>query len=343
MPVFTAFGWAGEETALEFALTQLELFAKQLRAGLSMEAKGIFLHDGIDKLDNTVYLASAATPADSLQLIFEARPMALKMTLALENRESLKKGLKSAEADAIRWHRALVDLAPDYSLRVQQMEYNPDTKEATHYSDEFKDGVAALTPEKTAELLQRMAYLNNEDKWLSPIYLSRSFPSEFVAAMASGVVDAMAAEIDRLLPIAKLLVGPVRKARKSTSKAKAKAAKKDIGAEIDAIASERFSYKASLKPLHLRKGFVNLTAAHWPFFAINSRTTTRPVTIYYAEGIDKEGSVWRLVQNGVARVVLGTESSNWLSANCAEGDNIEVIATKAPDNSIDIQLKLSES
>jgi len=39
MPVFTAFGWAGEETAIKFALEQLELFIQQLHAGLSKGAR----------------------------------------------------------------------------------------------------------------------------------------------------------------------------------------------------------------------------------------------------------------------------------------------------------------
>lgn len=34
MPVFTAFGWAGEETAIKFAFTQLEAFIGALHVNL---------------------------------------------------------------------------------------------------------------------------------------------------------------------------------------------------------------------------------------------------------------------------------------------------------------------
>ena len=34
MPVFMAFGWAGEEAALKYALSQLELFATEVQRGL---------------------------------------------------------------------------------------------------------------------------------------------------------------------------------------------------------------------------------------------------------------------------------------------------------------------
>ena len=42
MPVFTAFGWAGEETAIKFALSQLEAFVSELHANLSREVKEKF-------------------------------------------------------------------------------------------------------------------------------------------------------------------------------------------------------------------------------------------------------------------------------------------------------------
>ena len=40
MPVFTAFGWAGEENAINYALDQLEQFVHLLHNNLSRQAKG---------------------------------------------------------------------------------------------------------------------------------------------------------------------------------------------------------------------------------------------------------------------------------------------------------------
>ena len=40
MPVFTAFGWAGQETAINYALDQLEQFIHLLHNNLSRQAKG---------------------------------------------------------------------------------------------------------------------------------------------------------------------------------------------------------------------------------------------------------------------------------------------------------------
>ena len=39
MPVFSAFGWAGEENALKFALSQLQLFIETLYARLPADAR----------------------------------------------------------------------------------------------------------------------------------------------------------------------------------------------------------------------------------------------------------------------------------------------------------------
>ena len=48
MPVFTAFGWAGEETAIQFALEQLETFIQQLHAALSPDARGVLPYAGLN-------------------------------------------------------------------------------------------------------------------------------------------------------------------------------------------------------------------------------------------------------------------------------------------------------
>ena len=39
MPVFSAFGWAGEENALKYALSQLQLFIESLYLRLPADAR----------------------------------------------------------------------------------------------------------------------------------------------------------------------------------------------------------------------------------------------------------------------------------------------------------------
>jgi hypothetical protein len=344
MPVFTAFGWAGEETALTFALSQLEEFALELNQSLSPEAKGLMPHHGLDKISKTAYIAANSEPETGLHITFEARPMALKMTLILNDRIALQKALKSAEDNAIQWHRALIELEEEWQLRIQQMEYSPEDQTATNYKEVFKDSVNTLTPDVTREILARAAYLNGEEKWAAPIYVTRRTPAEFVAAMGRDVPRIIAAQIEQLLPLMRLLSGPGRRTR-AKSRARTRAAKTKLVTTAaqeayDDDLLERFSYDAELKPLHIRKGFINLTPAHWPFFAINSRTETRPVTVYYGDGIDKKSSVWRLVPNDLARLMLGRGAHDWIADHCDPDDKVQVLATKAPDDSIDIQLRL---
>lgn len=342
MPVFSAFGWA-EEAALEYALTQLEQFAQELNRAMSMEARGLLPQHGVDKQSRTAYLSAGERPEDGLHIVFEARPMALKTTVILTDREALQKALRTVETTAIQWHRALIELDPEWHLRIQQMEYEPETDVATHYKDVFKNPVNTLTPETTSEVLARAAYLNSEEKWLAPIYITRRTASEFIAAMGRSVVDVMVQEIELLLPVLRLLGSPVRRVR-TRSKSRRPAARVGPAVQAPVVAEgdqvEQFTYVAEMKPLHIRKGFINLTPEHWPFFAVNSRTETRDVTVYFGDGIDKRSAVWRLVPNDMARLVLGREAHDWIEENCSADDQIEITATKAPDDSIDIQIRL---
>ncbi len=49
MPVFSAFGWAGEETALKYALAQLQQFIDALYLRLSPEIRNDFSTRGLSQ------------------------------------------------------------------------------------------------------------------------------------------------------------------------------------------------------------------------------------------------------------------------------------------------------
>ena len=102
---------------------------------------------------------------------------------------------------------------------------------------------------------------------------------------------------------------------------------------------DTFTYLAELKPLHIRRGFVNLTAGHWPFFALNARAQTRDVTIVFGGRQDKHSSVWRLQPDDQARLVLGPQVHDWIEENFASSDQIQVTARKLDNNEIRITLE----
>ena len=97
-----------------------------------------------------------------------------------------------------------------------------------------------------------------------------------------------------------------------------------------------------MKPLHIRRGFVNITAEHWPFFAINARTESRPVEVISESMRDKDSSVWRLQPDNVARLVLSPRAQRWLEQNFAPGDIIMITATKINDQDVQIVLDMAE-
>jgi hypothetical protein len=99
---------------------------------------------------------------------------------------------------------------------------------------------------------------------------------------------------------------------------------------------------SELKPLHIRRGFVNLTPNHWPFFALNARTETRAVIVKYDDQVNKKSAVWRLVPNDQARVVLAPPVQEWLEENFSPSDRIQVIALKLGDDDIQITLAHAE-
>ena len=50
-------------------------------------------------------------------------------------------------------------------------------------------------------MLQKVAYLNEDDKWITPIYLSQRTSAEQIAAMQKQVVEVMAERLDVLAPL----------------------------------------------------------------------------------------------------------------------------------------------
>ncbi len=346
MPVFTAFGWAGEETAINYALSQLEAFIQELHPALSHATKDKLPFFGLSRENQAVYLASDTDVENSVHISFLARPTSLEMQLSIRDEKTLAKGLKLAEKEPMLCHRLITELGPDWSLRVQQMQVDEETGEAVHHQDLFKDSVTNLDQETAVAIMSKAAYLNDHDQWTTPIFLSRRYPSEQIAAMNQAVIQVLSEHIEAMMPVVNFLTGQT-KTKKSRAKSKPKAAPKIKQVE-EALAEETqtlidlgegFVYTTQLRPLHIRRGFINLTPEHWPFFSINSRTVTRPVTIYYNGIYDKESAVWRLVPNDQARVVLSPAVHAWLEDEFEDNDKIQVIATKLGEDEIQVSLK----
>ena len=64
MPVFSAFGWAGEENALKYALSQLQLFIESLYLRLPADARDDLPAFGLSAENQNVYLAVSYTHLD---------------------------------------------------------------------------------------------------------------------------------------------------------------------------------------------------------------------------------------------------------------------------------------
>lgn len=346
MPVFTAFGWAGEETAIKFALEQLEQFINQLHVGLSQEARTVFPHAGMNYETKSVYLAADMETEETLFISFFARPMSLELQLAITDPAVLNNGYRVATAQPTMTHRLITELGPEWSLRIQQFQVDEESGDQSNYQDLFKDDVPKLSPDGARELFEKTAYLNGQEKWFIPFYLSRRFQSEQIAAMNVAVVSVISDQIDRLLPLIHFLTGKSSKPMRAGSvgtKSRARKGKVVVAEtavpEITMLQEDGFTYVSDVKPLALRKGFINMTTKHWPFFALNSRTETRPVTVYYDGVYDKGSSVWRLQPNNMARLVLSPQVHQWYEDNFEADDQIQLSVTRLNDEEIQISLK----
>ena len=269
----------------------------------------------------------------------------LRTGIYLNERNALNRAFTTIQKHPDAWLKALQGVGEAWEIRFQQMEYNPDTGEATHYKDVHRGPVAEMTAELSAELVDRMAYLNGEEKWLAPLSLTRSYGSEFIAAMNTGVASELATEIsENLMPMLRLMLGTTgAKGARKTSTKTTKARKKSKTTSARAVSEnqvEEFTYVSVIKPLHLRKGFVNLTPAHWAFFAINSRTVTHPVTLSYDGNVDKDSAMWRLVPSDMVRLVLSDKASAWFSDNFSVGNEAQLTVRKTAPREIEVKLEL---
>jgi hypothetical protein len=343
MPVFTAFGWAGEENAINFALGQLEQFIHTLQARLPRDIQAMLPVAGLDRAAQSVYLATSDDVESDVYIAFHARPTSLEMVLAVTDQKALARALKMAESNPDLWHRLVTELGPEWNLRLQQMQVDEESGATTHYQDLFKETVEQLKPDAAATLAARAAFLNAEPTWVTPIYVSRRFDAEQIALMGSAVLQVVGEQIEMLTPLFRFLLGQARRQPGARGRGKARQAVREKAPEAPAEPEveplEKFTYVAELKPLHLQRGFVNLTSRHWPFFAVNARTETRPVTVYYDGRYDRKSAVWRLVPDDQARLVLSPAVHEWLEDNFVPEDRISITAKKLDDQEIQIDLE----
>lgn len=341
MPVFTAFGWAGEEQAQKYALAQLEAFITHLHASLPRRVQNVLPFYGLSAEMQGVYLAANQDPEKDLHIAFYARPMSLEIQLAITDKMAVGRALKPAAANPEQWRDMLQALGAAWTLHIKQMELDEETGERTSYQELYKDSVEKLDEETAESVSSRANFLNSEPQWVTPFFLSRRIPSEQVASMGQQVVGVMVDEIRELVPLLELMTGKAEKAaQKPAAKAKAKPKKEPTPVtEIDP--ENQFVYVTELKPLHIRRGFVNLTPEHWDFFAQSARATTREVTVLYGEDKkDDKSSVWRLASNDMARIVLSDRVRSWFRDSFDAGDRVQVTATKRKDEKIELLLEL---
>lgn len=338
MPVFTAFGWAGEEQALNYALSQLEQFITSLHTALPRRMQTHLPFFGLNPDSQIAYLASSQEPEDDLYVGFIVRPLSLEMQLSITDELAISKALRAADGDPERWLKLLQALPGEWILHLKQMELNDETDERTSYQDLYKDPVADLDLEKVHSLTSRAYFLNGEPQWVTPLFLSRRVQAEQVAAMGVDIVRVMAERVAELEGLLEFMTG--RDARPKPTKVTAKEKAERAKAKPEKMDPDsQFVYVTSLKPLHIRRGFVNLTPAHWDFFATTARATTREITVQFEDNVDKDSSVWRLSSNDMARIVLSEAAQQWLEDTFDADDKVQVTATKLDDDEIEVLLE----
>ncbi|MCB8943012.1 MAG: hypothetical protein H6658_04590 [Ardenticatenaceae bacterium] len=341
MPVFTAFGWAGEETAIKYALSQLELFIGSLHDRLPMTTQMDLPFFGVNEANKEAYLAADKEVYNDGHISFNARPLSFEVQMVIAEKAVIVKGLARAVKDTASCHHIITQLGPEWTLRVQQMQIEEGTGEATHYQDLFKDSVKNFSLETASEVFNKALYLNSEDYWVTPVYLSRRYPAEQASVMGATLTQVMSEQVTSLMPAFQFLTGRVkttkRKTKARTSRSKA-AAPTMPEAQLAVDVEESFSYVVDLKPLHIRRGFINLTPEHWSFFALNARTETRNVTIYYDGIYDKKSAVWRLQPSEQARIVLSPAVQEWLEDNFSAHDQVKVTAMKLDGDEVQVSL-----
>lgn len=356
MPVFTAFGWAGEENALKFALSQLEQFIQQLHASLPHSARVDFPYYGLSVENRTVYLAAESETEKDMHIAFNARPMSFEILVSVTNKEVLSRAWKLMLKNLSMTMSLFNKLDPSWTLRIQQMQLVEDSDEPIHYQDLYRDTAKKLDDATAQELFEKADYLNGEEKWITPIYLSQRIPSEQIAAMGRGVTQVLSERLAAMMPLMLLLGGRVAGQRmrpKPAKPAKQTAvsptehpitpptrpvSRVEAETAVSSGPQELFTFTTTLKPLHIRRGFINLTPEHWPLFAEGARSETRSVILKFGSTVDKDSAVWRLQPSDMARIVLSPVAQQWLENTFTPEDTINIRATESISHQITISL-----
>lgn len=356
MPVFTAFGWAGEETAIKYALAQLEQFIQHFHANLPHSARIDFPYYGLSMADRTVYLAAESETERDMHISFNARPMSFEIMVAVTNKEVLSRTWKLMLRNLSTTMALINKLDPSWSLRIQQMQLVEGTEEPIHYLDLYRDVANKLDDVTAQELFEKADYLNGEEKWIAPIYLSQRIPSEQIAAMGRGVVQVLSERLAVMMPLVLLFGGRTvgqrpkpkpAKVQKQTAVSPAEpiptvsrlaVGRGDGETAVTSGPQELFTFDTVLKPLHIRRGFINLTPEHWSFFATGARTETRPVILKFGDTVDKGSAVWRLQPSEMARIVLSPAAHQWLEDSFNAEDTVHIRAAESISHQITLSL-----
>ena len=189
MPVFTAFGWAGEEQAIQFALSQLKVFIDRLHANMSNDLRQLLPYYGLDRVNQAVYLSREEVPDNGVHIVFRAKPLSFTTTITITHKKLLAKTFKRLEKDPEELYTLFSSLGEGWDLRIQQMEILDDEDITTaHYQDVYKNEINQLTNETTNDIVSRTTYLNSEAQWVAPFYLNYRANPEQIAIMGTGVV-----------------------------------------------------------------------------------------------------------------------------------------------------------
>lgn len=347
MPVFTAFGWAGEDAALQYAIDQLTQFGSLLHQMLPRDAQLLLPANGLDQESQSAYLATDEVITDGVHVTFRATPMNFNISAAVMNKDALAVSWKAMEADIAKLQTAVSALDPEWTIRVEEAQYDAGTKQKTHYTDAFNESVTAFNKEAAESAVSRGVYRNGDKEWIAPIYLNMSLPSERASAMGLGIIDEMAKIINRLMPILNIWAGPqkAKQAQKSAVAEEKKAAKTADGAaptktrKKSVKLNDEFAYESTLKKLHIRRGFVNLTSEHWPFFGKTARAETRDVILHYNDIEDTKSAVWRLVPDDQARIMLSGAVQLWVENNFAPNSKMKIVGKKYSNAEIHLYLE----
>jgi hypothetical protein len=168
-------------------------------------------------------------------------------------------------------------------------------------------------------------------------------PSEQISTMSATVIKHMNEVMVRVLPMARFLSNTSSRLAPKTKEREVSLEEADETTTAKALRKagklEEFVFVSKVKTLHIRKGFINLTPEHWPFFAEGARSTTRDIIVNFGEDKNEEATVWRLVSSDQARIVLETEAQNWLADAISPDERVQITALKDENEDIAVTLK----